>query len=111
VSDGVLARRADPNRPGRHVYELTPAGRDLWPILYSLMVWGGRHTAPNSRVFKHATCGTRLDEHAACPVCGVVPALEDIVTERLRGHPAMRTDPVSEALRAPHRLLDPIATG
>jgi DNA-binding HxlR family transcriptional regulator len=108
--DGVLERSADPDRPGRHVYELTEAGRQLWPTIYSLMIWGGRHAAPNSRTFKHAVCGTRLDERAACPHCGVTPAPQDIVTERRRGHPAMRTDPVTEALRAPHRLLEPITT-
>src|ERR1700677_4655748 len=50
VEDGVLERRLDEERPGRHVYELTPAGRDLWPVLHSLLDWGGRHRAPNSRV-------------------------------------------------------------
>ncbi len=110
VSDGVLERRPEPERPDRHVYELTPAGRELWPTVYSLMIWGGRHVAPNSRVFVHAACGTRLDERAACPACGITPALTDIVTERLDDRPPMRTDPVTEALRTPHRLLDPINT-
>src|SRR5438105_3013102 len=39
------------------LYELTPAGRDLWPALHALLVWGGRHRTPNSRVFIHAACG------------------------------------------------------
>src|SRR5262245_3594344 len=51
VDDGIMARTPDPDHAGRRVYELTDAGRDLWPVLYSVLVWGGRHRAPNSRVF------------------------------------------------------------
>src|SRR6185437_14481937 len=57
VEDGVLARRPDPDHAGRSVYELTAAGRELWPALHALLVWGGRNLSTNSRVFKHATCG------------------------------------------------------
>src|SRR5262245_39004156 len=62
VEDGILARLPDPDHGGRHVYELTEVGRDLWPVLYSLLVWGGRHRYTNSRVFTHAECGTELDD-------------------------------------------------
>ena len=34
VDDGILERRPDPDRTGRHLYELTAAGRDLWPVLH-----------------------------------------------------------------------------
>src|SRR5437868_2263820 len=53
VEDRILERRPDPQHGGRHVYELTAAGRDLWPAIYALLVWGDRHRAPNSRLFKH----------------------------------------------------------
>jgi DNA-binding HxlR family transcriptional regulator len=108
IADGVLRRSADPDHAGRHLYELTPAGRDLWPVVHALVVWGGRHRHPNSRVFTHAVCGTPLDDGGACPSCGVTPDAEAIVSE-LRGE-GRRTDPVALALRAPHRLLDPIET-
>ena len=108
VEDGVLERRPDPEHAGRHVYELTAAGRDLWPALHALLVWGGRHRVPNSRVFQHAACDTRLDDHGHCPACGITPGPEDIMTVPRRG-PA-RDDPVARALRSPHRLLEPIET-
>src|SRR5881628_6180 len=57
VEDGILERRPDPDHAGRHLYELTPAGLDLWPVLRALLAWGGRHRGLNSRVFKHADCG------------------------------------------------------
>jgi DNA-binding HxlR family transcriptional regulator len=37
VEDGILLRRPDPRYAGRHVYELTAAGRDLWPVLHALL--------------------------------------------------------------------------
>ena len=110
VEDGVLERRADPDHAGRHVYELTTAGRDLWPVLHSLLVWGGRHRFPNSRDFNHAACGTRLDDRGTCPTCGTTPGPDDIVMVTRRGRGRRREDPVAVALRAPHRLLEPIET-
>ena len=110
VEDGLLVRRPDPQHAGRHIYELTAAGRDLWPALHALLVWGGRHRAPNSRVFKHAPCGTALDDHGRCSRCGLTPDAEDILSEpRTRGR-KLRDDPVAVVLRAPHRLLEPIDT-
>lgn len=40
---GVLERRAYQDRPVRHDYVLTPAGRDLAPVLRSLRRWGEQH--------------------------------------------------------------------
>jgi DNA-binding HxlR family transcriptional regulator len=110
VEDGVLERRPDPEHAGRHLYELTAAGQDLWPVLHSLLVWGGRHRRPNSRVFKHVGCGTRLDDSGGCPACGLVPRAEDVLTEPRSGSGTLRDDPVAVALRAPHRLLEPVAS-
>lgn len=110
VDDDILERATDPRHAGRHLYELTTAGRDLWPALHALLVWGGRHRHPNSRVFKHATCATRLDETGYCASCELTPGPIEILTERRRGRGKLRDDPVALALRAPHRLLDPIVT-
>ena len=33
VEHGILERRPDPDHAGRSLYELTEAGRDLWPVL------------------------------------------------------------------------------
>jgi DNA-binding HxlR family transcriptional regulator len=108
VEDDILVRRQDPEHAGRHLYELTAAGRDLWPVVYALLAWGGRHRRPGSRVFTHAACGTQLDERGACPTCRVTPGPPEIITVRRRGRSTRRDDPVTVALHAPHRLLDPI---
>jgi DNA-binding HxlR family transcriptional regulator len=111
VEDGILGRRPDPGHRGRHIYELTDAGRDLWPAIHALLVWGGRHRAPNSRVFKHAACGTVIDETGACPACRLTPPPQDILTAPRPRHPSRRDDPVTLALRNPHRLLEPLQPG
>jgi DNA-binding HxlR family transcriptional regulator len=108
VEDGILERRPDPNRAGAHVYALTDAGRDLWPALYALLVWGDRHRYRNSRVYMHATCGVALDGHGRCAKCGLTPGPEDILTEPRRAGGKARSDPVAVALRGAHRLLEPL---
>jgi DNA-binding HxlR family transcriptional regulator len=110
VEEGVLVRTPDPEHAGRSLYELTDAGRDLWPVIHALLVWGGRHRHANSRVFRHARCGTVLDDDAACPTCGLRPDPGDILMEPLRGRARTRDDPVALALRSTHRLLEPVQT-
>jgi DNA-binding HxlR family transcriptional regulator len=110
VEDGIFARVADPEHAGRHLYELTASGRELWPVIHALLMWGGRHRRPNTRVYRHAQCGTRLSASGDCPHCEVTPAPEDVLTERRRGYRAVRDDPVTVALREPRRLLEPLET-
>jgi DNA-binding HxlR family transcriptional regulator len=108
VEAGILERRPDPAHRGRHLYQLTTSGRNLWPVLYALLVWGGQHRGSNSRRFLHAPCETELDANGACPRCELTPGPEDIVMVRRRGRGGARQDRVSLALRSPHRLLEPL---
>ncbi len=110
VEHGVFERQPDPKHAGRHIYELTAAGRDLWPVLHALLVWGGRHRSPGSRVFKHAACGALLDENGRCTRCDVTPGPEDVMSEPRRGRRKVRDDAVATALRASRRLLEPVET-
>jgi DNA-binding HxlR family transcriptional regulator len=110
VEHGILKRVPDSEHAGRHLYELTASGRALWPVLHSLLVWGGKHRPPTAGSSRHAGCRTRLDDNGRCPGCGATPEPEDILTEPRRGHRTERDDPVAVALRAPHRLLEPIET-
>jgi len=109
VEASVLERAPDPDDGRRTVYRLTPAGIELWPVLFALLTWGGRHgrRPATRRRFQHATCGGELDAHGRCPRCGVVPGAADVITMRVPG-PEQREDPVSVALRAPRRLLAPL---
>jgi DNA-binding HxlR family transcriptional regulator len=108
VAEGLLRRVPDPGHGGRHLYELTPSGRDLWPAIHALMSWGSRHRQLNARVFKHVACGTVLEPDGRCPNCRFVPGPDAILTEPRKGRGRRRTDPVAVALRGPHRLLEPL---
>ncbi|MCW3017430.1 MAG: transcriptional regulator, HxlR family [Solirubrobacterales bacterium] len=74
VERGVLAKRAYQERPPRHEYVLTDKGRDLWPVVNALMVWGDQH-APTAEgpptVLTHHGCGGELDADRVCRSCGV----------------------------------------
>src|ERR1700749_3335572 len=84
VQEGILARTPDPAHAGRHLYQLTDSGRELWPVIHPLLVWGGKHRRINSRVIRHAACGTKLSDSGRCETCGVTPGPEDLVSERRR---------------------------
>lgn len=110
VDHGILRRREDPAHAGRHLYELTAAGEELWPALHALITWGARHRRPSTNTYRHAACETELGPGAACPACGIVPAPGDVlvVGRRAKGG---RTDPVSRAMRGRRRLLEPVEAG
>ena len=42
---GILERHQYSRHPDRFEYQLTAAGRDLYPVIVSLMSWGDRHLA------------------------------------------------------------------
>lgn len=70
VEAGLLERRPyqEFGSRVRYEYDLTPAGRDLWPVLMSLMAWGDRHLAdgPPPVEPEHVDCGGRVK---LVPVC------------------------------------------
>jgi DNA-binding HxlR family transcriptional regulator len=111
VENGILERRPDPDHPRRHVYEPTDAGRELWPVINALAVWGNHNRYLSSHVFRHALCGTELDERAACPACDATPPVDDVVMDPRPGRPLLREDPVSVAMRKPHRMVEPLDFG
>jgi DNA-binding HxlR family transcriptional regulator len=108
VEQGILERRPDPDHRGRYMYELTAAGRDLWPVVHSLFRWSEQNRAPSNRRFRHALCGTELDQTAACPSCKIAPPFEDVTMELRRARGSSRTDPIAVALVKPHRMLEPL---
>ena len=51
VADGLLERHRYSERPPRHEYRLTEAGRDARSVIIALLAWGNRHLAPNGPSF------------------------------------------------------------
>lgn len=108
VSAGVLERRE--YRPGRHEYQLTDKGLDLWPALHALNAWGNANLAPHGprSVFTHLRCGTALAAGGFCPECRRVPDAGEVEYHPGPGRAPDPDDPVEQALRAGHRLLEPL---
>jgi DNA-binding HxlR family transcriptional regulator len=73
VEEGILERRLYQERPPRHEYRLTRKGRDLYPVLVTLMRWGDRYTAGDAGapvVLRHRGCGHLADPALVCSHCG-----------------------------------------
>jgi DNA-binding HxlR family transcriptional regulator len=72
VGSGILERRQYCERPVRFEYHLTAAGRDLYPVILTLMQWGDRYLAGPAGpplTLEH-TCGQRLSPELVCAACG-----------------------------------------
>jgi len=68
--DGLVVTRAYSQRPVRHEYVLTGAGRDLAGALTQLSDWGARRRGRSGPAPYHSRCGTRLELRPWCPTCG-----------------------------------------
>jgi DNA-binding HxlR family transcriptional regulator len=72
VGSGILERRQYSEHPARYEYRLTEAGRDLYPVIVTLMRWGDKHLAGEDGpplVLEHH-CGHRLEARLVCESCG-----------------------------------------
>ncbi|MGD0376544.1 MAG: helix-turn-helix domain-containing protein [Streptosporangiaceae bacterium] len=72
VDAGILERQPYSEHPARFEYRLTEAGRELYPVILSLMRWGDRYLAgPGGPplVLEHR-CGHRLVSQVVCEACG-----------------------------------------
>jgi len=80
VHEGILERRRYRERPERFEYRLTAKGRDLWPVLHSLVTWGDEHAAPEGppRLFRHRGCGGRVTDRRTCAKCGAELDVRDV---------------------------------
>jgi len=72
VSAGILERRQYSEHPARFEYHLTDAGRDLYPVIVTLMHWGDQYLAGEDGpplVLQHH-CGHELVAQVVCQACG-----------------------------------------
>jgi DNA-binding HxlR family transcriptional regulator len=73
VEHGVLERRPYRERPTRFEYRLTEKGRDLYPVIASLVRWGDRWMAGEDGppvALVHRTCGHPTTPTLTCSECG-----------------------------------------
>src|ERR1700712_3739882 len=59
VEAGIFVKVPYQERPLRHEYRLTDMGRDLWPVMHSLLAFGDKHLAPDGppMLSVHKECG------------------------------------------------------
>ena len=72
VSAGILERRQYSEHPARFEYCLTDAGRDLYPVIVTLMRWGDQYLAGQDGpplVLQHH-CGHQMVAQVVCQACG-----------------------------------------
>ncbi|HJR44888.1 MAG TPA: helix-turn-helix domain-containing protein [Actinomycetota bacterium] len=85
VGHGVLEKTQYEERPPRYEYRLTEKGRDLLPVLLTMMSWGdrwaGEGVAPPVTL-THTTCGNKTHAVLTCESCG-----EELRLGKLRVHP------------------------
>ena len=66
--EGVILSSPYSEKPLRHAYELTAAGRDLAGVLRLLAHWGDRQSDEGEAI-RHELCGTPLEAHWYCASC------------------------------------------
>jgi len=81
VTHGIVRRIRYCEHPPRHEYRLTEKGRDLYPVMVSLIRWGDRWLAgpdgPPARLV-HGTCGREMTPILVCPHCGELVDPRDV---------------------------------
>ena len=92
VEQGVFERRQYEERPPRHEYRLTDKGRELLPVILTMMRWGDRWESDGTPpvTLTHTTCGCETTPYVACSAC-----------ELEIGWGELRTDPIP--VRVPAR--------
>lgn len=70
---GVLRRQKYQSNPVRFEYRLTPKGRDLFPVITTILNWGDKYYADDAGppvLRRHETCGHDIQPKLVCPECG-----------------------------------------
>jgi DNA-binding HxlR family transcriptional regulator len=70
---GVVGRRQYQSMPVRHEYVLSDKGRDLYPVLATLLTWGDKWLAESDgppTLTVHADCGHVTTAKTVCAECG-----------------------------------------
>jgi DNA-binding HxlR family transcriptional regulator len=95
VEAGVLDRVPYSEHPPRSEYRLTPAGRDLWPVLTAMRQWGDHWRAPDGPPIEivHTACGHVAHVVATCSECGEALGARDV---RAVAGPGAGTDQLRE---------------
>ena len=72
VDAGIMRKERYQEHPPRYEYRLTEKGRDLVPILTSMLAWGDKWETEGDPPVRltHTTCGRVMHSIAVCSECG-----------------------------------------
>ena len=80
VQSGILIKSKGKTDGRETRYHLTPKGRDLWPVMLSLLVWSGKHLAGGNVVTARSrNTGSAVHGISAVDAEGNVIAPQDTV--------------------------------
>jgi DNA-binding MarR family transcriptional regulator len=99
VANGILERVRYQDRPPRFEYRLTEKGRDLYPVIVSLVGWGDRWMAGTAGApieLVHRDCGKQVMPQLTCPRCRAAVTARDMTA---RPGPALRSREASSGKR------------
>jgi DNA-binding HxlR family transcriptional regulator len=91
VARGVMTKDQYDDRPPRYDYRLTEKGRDLLPVLLTMMSWGDKweNSADMPPVtLTHTTCGHLTEPVVVCSHCGVELRRRDLRVNPITVHGA-----------------------
>jgi len=100
VEAGLVEREVAPEDARVRLYRLTAQGRELYPVLLSLMAWGDKWLAGPGRqpvLVVHRSCGEVTAAVPSCSVCAKPLALEDL---EFRAGPGGSTRPGTAVIGA-----------
>lgn len=72
VDEGVLLKKPYQQQPIRYEYKLTSKGRELYPIVMSIVHWGDKHYTDEAGppiLHTHKTCGCDFVPVMTCSEC------------------------------------------
>jgi len=96
VAAEILRRVQYQKRPARYEYRLTSRGRDLFPVLLTMVRWGNRWLAEAGREWlqlTHKGCGEKIEPEVVCNHC-----YEPLTWARVQALPGPRAS--EEAIHA-----------
>jgi len=95
VERGVFERRLYAERPPRYEYRLTAKGRDLMPVLLTMMRWGDDWEGDDARPpvkLVHVGCGHATHAVLDCAHCGERLNLANVYVDPIRITPRPRRE-------------------
>jgi DNA-binding HxlR family transcriptional regulator len=90
VAAGVLSKRLYQDNPPRNEYLLTAKGRDFFPVLSALVVWGDRWLSEDAgapMALHHRPCDSDLGLEVVCKQCGEAVTDENVFFHLGPGYP------------------------